>query len=259
MPAVAAPDTVGDEQTSRGASGTAQRAPSVARWPGLPRRKSPRPPPRVPTRRSAPRAPRRSRATGVPARSRHVHRISAGHGTIRRALTRTVARRRPLPCRPVCRPSPSLDGPRTRPPATNRCGLRHEVGRPERKQFQMVIQKVLSATLAVSVLGVSRPACGNSNSPSASSTGTTKAVLGSVPTSAPNQVKVRKDFQMLKRYPDAQLWLHEGQRVVGGQYGHEPARARCHYNISVFLTSTEAADFAFASTSVPVTAGRSKL
>jgi hypothetical protein len=109
---------------------------------------------------------------------------------------------------------------------------------------------VTSAAAAAMALSLS--ACG-SGTPSASSTSTTKVtVLGSVPLSVPNQITVRKDVDMINCAATKGGWSAGG--TVRNNLGH-PAT----YLITVYFTSSQATDLAYASTSVAVDQGQSKL
>jgi len=115
----------------------------------------------------------------------------------------------------------------------------------------MAMWKRLSAVLVVSALGVPLAACSNSNNPSSSTT-TTKAVPGTIPNNVPNQVSARKDVQMINCGSTSGGWSAGG--TIKNTLGHDAT-----YHITVFFTSTEATDLAYGSTSVPVSAGQTKL
>ena len=115
----------------------------------------------------------------------------------------------------------------------------------------------LSGLAALLAFGIPLASCSNSNTPSASSsttttTTTTTTTLGTVPTSVPNQVSVRKDVRLLN------CGAIKGGWSAGGTVKNSLDRAAT-YQITVFFTSDQATDLAFAKTSVPLSAGQSKL
>jgi hypothetical protein len=77
-------------------------------------------------------------------------------------------------------------------------------------------------------------------------------VPGIVPTSVPNQVSVRKDVQLLHCGATKGGWSAGG--TVKNSLGHTAT-----YQITIFFTSNQATDLAFAKTSVSLGAGQSKL
>jgi hypothetical protein len=111
----------------------------------------------------------------------------------------------------------------------------------------------LSGLAAVSVFGVALAACGSSNSPSSSSstTNTSSKVPGIVPTRVPNEVSVRKDAQLLSCGATKGGWSAGG--TVKNSLGRDAT-----YQITIFFTSDQATDLAYAKTSVPVSAGQSE-
>ena len=122
----------------------------------------------------------------------------------------------------------------------------------------------LTASSAVAILGASLAACsGGSNSNSASpSTTTSTAAAGTtsstvsgvttIPQKVPNQVHVRKDVTMVNCGATPDGWSAGG--TVKNTAGHSAT-----YHITVFFTSDQATDLAFASTSVAVNGGQTKL
>ena len=109
----------------------------------------------------------------------------------------------------------------------------------------------LSGLAAASVFGVTLAACSSSNSPSSSSSTTTTRVPGAVPTSVPNEVSVRKDVQLLSCGATKGGWSAGG--TVKNSLGHDAT-----YQITIFFTSNQATDLAYAMSSVSVGAGQSK-
>ena len=77
-------------------------------------------------------------------------------------------------------------------------------------------------------------------------------VPGTVPTSVPNEVSVRKDVQMLSCGATKGGWSAGG--TVKNSLGHDAT-----YQITIFFTSNQATDLAYAMTSVSVGAGQSKV
>ena len=103
----------------------------------------------------------------------------------------------------------------------------------------------LLALAAVCVLGLSVAACGNSGNGSA--TATTSQSGTSVPNSVPNQDSVRSDVTMSKCAPVHGGWSAGG--TIKNTLGHDAT-----YQITVFFTSAQASDLAYAATSATVNA-----
>jgi hypothetical protein len=106
----------------------------------------------------------------------------------------------------------------------------------------------------VAALGLSLAACGNS--PSGNSAATTSSTAHGATTSFPekvsNQVGVRKDVDLRNCASTHGGWSAGG--TVRNTLGHDAT-----YEITVFFTSSMAQDLAYATTSVPVSAGKSSL
>jgi hypothetical protein len=117
----------------------------------------------------------------------------------------------------------------------------------------IIWRRRLSAVVAIGALGLALSACSSSNSPSASQTTTTNSkTSGTVPVSVPNQDNVRKDVDMVNCGPAQGGWSAGG--TVKNSLGHAAT-----YDITVYFTSSQATDLSYASTSVPVNTGQSKL
>lgn len=112
----------------------------------------------------------------------------------------------------------------------------------------------LLAVSAVAAGGLTVAACssnGNSNS-SSTTTSTTTGGTTTIPEKVPNQVSVRKDVQIINCNATQGGWS------AGGTVKNTLGRSAT-YHITIFFTSTQAADLAYAMTSVPVNAGQTKL
>jgi hypothetical protein len=121
----------------------------------------------------------------------------------------------------------------------------------------MVKQAWTRPLAAVLVAGFCLAACSNSGKPSASSTSTTTTLPAItretvVPLSVPNQDNVRKDVAMTNCAASTGGWSAGG--AVLNTLGKTAT-----YTITVFFTNKGYTDLAYAVTTVPLDAGKSKL
>lgn len=105
----------------------------------------------------------------------------------------------------------------------------------------------LLALASVCVLGLSVAACGNSGN--GSSTATTSRSGTSVPNSVPNQDSVRSDVTLSTCAAAHGGWTAGG--TIKNTLGHDAT-----YQITIFFTSAQASDLAYAQTSQAVSAGK---
>lgn len=111
---------------------------------------------------------------------------------------------------------------------------------------------------AVLVAGLCLAACSSGGKPSSSATttSTTKAPSISkdtiVPTNVPNQDSVRKDVKLLNCAQSSGGWS------AGGTVNNTLGKAGT-YTITVFFTSAQATDLAYATTMVTVGSGKTSL
>lgn len=103
--------------------------------------------------------------------------------------------------------------------------------------------------------GLCLAACSNGGKPSSSSTTTTAPPISTdtiVPNNVPNQVGVRKDVQLLNCAQSSGGWS------AGGTVNNTLGKAAI-YTITVFFTSSQATDLAYAITMVRVDNGKNSL
>ena len=111
---------------------------------------------------------------------------------------------------------------------------------------------------AVLVAGMCLAACSNSGKPSSSATTTTTTTAPPistdtiVPNNVPNQDSVRKDVRLLN------CGQSNGGWSAGGTVNNTLGKAAT-YTITVFFTSSQATDLAFATTMVKVDSGKNSL
>jgi hypothetical protein len=110
---------------------------------------------------------------------------------------------------------------------------------------------------AVLVAGMCLAACSNSSGPSSSATTTTTTAPYTskdtiVPMSVPNQPSVRKDVRLLNCAQSSGGWSAGG--AVANTLGKSAT-----YTITVFFTSAQATDLAYATTKVTVEDGKNAL
>jgi putative hemolysin len=106
--------------------------------------------------------------------------------------------------------------------------------------------------LAALVAGMSLAACSNSDHPSTSATTTTTTFVSHdtvVPLSVPNQDSVRKDVDLLTCAKSADGWS------AGGALRNTLGEAAT-YTITVFFTSSQSTDLAYATTMAEVDNGK---
>ena len=118
----------------------------------------------------------------------------------------------------------------------------------------MSVQRRISVAGVVAVLGLALASCGGPGNPGASSsTTTTKATVpGSVPLRVPNEAAARKNVQLINCNAVKGGW------TAGGTV-HNPTDQPATYLITVYFTSSQATDLAYAQTSVALDPGQTRL
>ncbi len=117
----------------------------------------------------------------------------------------------------------------------------------------MRVQRRIWVAGAVAALGLSLASCGGSGTPAASPTTTTKATVpGSVPLRVPNETAARKNVQLINCDGVKGGWS------AGGTV-HNPTDQPATYLITVYFTSSQATDLAYAQSSVTLDPGQTRL